>query len=144
MNLKLILTVMTTALLFGFSKSVAQNPLNEADKILGVFWSPKKDAKIEIYKRGKYFYGKSIWVMSPRKDNKNPNVKLQKREILGIELLANFIYNDGEYSGGTIYDPESGKTYNCKMSLNGNSLKVRGYVGISLFGRTETFTRTAG
>lgn len=134
---------MITALTLAFSKAVAQSAPNQADKILGVFWSPKKDAKIEIYKRGAYFYGKSIWVASPRKDTKNPNFKLQKREILGIELLANFSYNSGEYSGGTIYDPESGKSYNCKMSLNDNILKVRGYIGISLFGRTETFTRIA-
>ncbi|MBC7410032.1 MAG: DUF2147 domain-containing protein [Arcicella sp.] len=120
---------------------MAQTKPIEADKILGVFWSPKKDAKIEIYKKATLYYGKSIWVASQRKDTENPNVVLQKREILGIELLINFKFNDGEYTNGRIYDPESGKTYDCKMSLNGNKLKVRGYIGISLFGRTEIFER---
>ena len=121
--------------------SFAQSKSTEADKIIGVFWSPKKDAKIEIYKKGKTYFGKSIWVAVPRKDIENPNVSLRKREILGIEILSNFSYKNDEYSNGFIYDPESGKTYNCKMSLNGDKLKVRGYIGISLLGRTEIFER---
>jgi uncharacterized protein (DUF2147 family) len=56
-------------------------------------------------------------------------------------LLHGFTFKDGSYMDGTIYDPQSGKTYDCKISLNGNNLKVRGYVGISLFGRTEFFER---
>ncbi|MEO8772649.1 MAG: DUF2147 domain-containing protein, partial [Ferruginibacter sp.] len=65
----------------------------------------------------------------------------RKRDVLGIELLTNFSYNDGTYTDGKIYDPESGKTYDCKMSLAGVNLTVRGYVGFSLFGRTEIFER---
>jgi uncharacterized protein (DUF2147 family) len=141
MNLKLILMALTTALFLQLTVAAVKSKAIEADKILGVFWSPKKDAKIEIYKKGSFYYGKSIWVASPRKDTENPNVVLQKREVLGIELLTNFKYNDGEYSNGRIYDPESGKTYNCKMNLLGNKLKVRGFIGISLFGRTEIFER---
>lgn len=128
-------------LILQITNVVAQSKTNEADKILGVFWSPKKDAKIEIYKKGTLYFGKSIWVALPRKDSENPNEALQKREILGIELLTNFKFNNGEYASGRIYDPESGKTYDCKMNLNGNKLKVRGFIGISLFGRTEIFER---
>lgn len=141
MNLKLALMALTTALFLQLTFAAIQSKANEADKILGVFWSPKKDAKIEIYKKGNRYYGKSIWIASPRKDTENPNVVLQKREILGIELLTNFKFNDGEYTNGKIYDPENGKTYDCKMTLIGNQLKVRGYIGISLFGRTEFFER---
>lgn len=121
--------------------SAAQSKSTEADKIIGIFWSPKKDAKIEIYKKGHTYFGKSIWVAVPRKDIENPNASLRKREILGLEILSNFTYKNDEYSNGFIYDPESGKTYNCKMSLNGDKLKVRGYIGISLLGRTEIFER---
>ena len=113
----------------------------KADNIAGIYWSPKKDAKIEIYKKAGKYYGKSIWVASPKKDASNPDKNLQSRELLGIELLTGFSYKDGSYADGTVYDPESGKTYDCKMSLNGNNLKVRGYIGISLFGRTENFER---
>jgi len=49
---------------------------------------------------------------------------------------------DGEWSGGTIYDPNNGKTYSCKLKLTGpDTLKVRGYIGISLIGRSETWKR---
>jgi uncharacterized protein (DUF2147 family) len=125
-------------LLFISLSSFGQTP---AEKIIGLYWSPKKDAKIEIYKKGEHYFGKSIWIASPRKDNNNPNETLRKREVLGIELLTDFSFNDGAYTDGKIYDPESGKTYDCKMSLNGNNLRVRGYIGISIFGRTENFER---
>lgn len=136
-----IIHVLLIAFILQLSHSFAQSKTIEADKIIGIFWSPKKDAKIEIYKKGDSYFGKSIWVATAKKDIENPNVSLRKRDILGIILLSNFAYKDGEYSNGLIYDPESGKTYNCKMSLIGEKLKVRGYIGISLFGRTEIFER---
>jgi uncharacterized protein (DUF2147 family) len=111
------------------------------NEIIGLYWSPEKDAKIEIYQKGNKYFGKSVWVATPRKDTKNPKESLKTRDILGIELLTGFSYNDGIYNGGEIYDPETGRTYSCKMSLEGNKLKVRGFIGISLLGRTEYFER---
>ena len=87
------------------------------------------------------YFGKSIWSSTKRKDLMNPNPALRERDVLGVELFTNFIFKDGTYEDGKIYDPESGKTYDCKMSFSGKNLKVRGYVGISLFGRTEIFER---
>ena len=124
------------ALTMLFTLSSAKPNAGVADKIIGLYWSPKKDAKIEIYKKGNMYFGKSIWSSTERKDLKNPNPSLRERDLLGTELFTNFIYKDGTYEDGKIYDPESGKTYNCKMSFNGKSLKVRGYhgekVGVSL------------
>ncbi|MEO7531495.1 MAG: DUF2147 domain-containing protein [Sediminibacterium sp.] len=111
------------------------------DKITGLYWSPKKDAKIEIYKKGTKYFGKSVWVAHPRQDTENPDKALQAREVQGIELLTDFTFSDDTYKGGKIYDPESGKTYSCKMAIDGDKLKVRGYIGISLLGRTEIFER---
>lgn len=133
-SLSIALTMLLT---ISFAKSNA----SDADKIIGVYWSPKKDAKIEIYKKGDIYFGKTIWSSSKRKDLKNPNTTLRERDLLGVELFTNFVYKDGSYEDGKIYDPESGKTYDCKMSFTGRNLKVRGYVGISLFGRTEIFER---
>ncbi|MDB5210427.1 MAG: peptide protein [Sediminibacterium sp.] len=124
-------------LLLSFSTAFAQ----DADKVTGLYWSPHKDAKIEVYKKGDKYFGKSVWVANPRKDTENPLKTLQSRDVLGIELLTDFSFDKDTYKGGKIYDPESGKTYDCKMTLAGNILKVRGYIGISLFGRTETFER---
>jgi uncharacterized protein (DUF2147 family) len=128
-------------LVFCFYPALSQTRVNTAYQITGLYWSPKKDAKIEIYKKEDKYFGRSVWVSNPRKDTKNPEFNLQAREVLGIELLRDFTYDNGGYKGGKIYDPESGKTYDCKMSLVGDDLKVRGYIGISLFGRTEIFER---
>ena len=123
------------------SAAVAQSTVNPADKIIGIYWSPKKDAKIEIFKKGDKYFGKSVWSSTRRKDLKNPDESLKKRDLLGVELLTNFTYGDNTYNNGKIYDPNSGKTYDCKISFNGINLKVRGYVGISLFGRTAILER---
>ena len=133
--------IFPTALILFLSHSFAQTKMISSNEITGIYWSPKKNAKIEIYAKGDYYFGKSIWVANPRKDTKNPKQSLRQRDVLGIELLTDFSFNNGVYSNGEIYDPESGKTYDCKMTLDGDRLKVRGYVGISLFGRTEIFER---
>ena len=139
-NLNFIAIIVSTFLM-SVSCISAQTKNPESEKVIGTYWSPKKDAKINIYKKGTSYYGKSVWVANPRKDNKNPNKSLQLREVLGIELLSGFSYEDGVYTDGTIYDPETGNTYKCKLTIEGNKLKLRGYIGISLFGRTEFFER---
>jgi uncharacterized protein (DUF2147 family) len=131
----------TIALLVFAAQVYSQTNLTAIDPISGIYWSPKKDAKIEIYQQGGKYFGKSIWIETPKKDVKNPNVSLRNRDLLGIDILSGFSFHNGSYSDGKIYDPESGKTYDCTMTLNGKELKARGYIGISLFGRTETFER---
>ncbi|MGI9271409.1 MAG: DUF2147 domain-containing protein [Woeseiaceae bacterium] len=81
----------------------------------------------------------------PRVDEFNPDPALRDRPLLGITILHGFAYKgDGVWKGGTIYDPNSGKTYKSTMTLvDGNTLKVRGYIGVSLFGRSDTWTRDA-
>ena len=133
----ILCSALTIFLTVAFAKA---NP-GTGDKIIGIYWSPNKDAKIEIYKKGDRYFGKSIWTATKRKDLNNPNPTLRDKDLLGAELFKNFSYKDGAYEDGEIYDPESGKTYDCKMTLSGKTLKVRGYIGISLFGRTEVFER---
>jgi len=81
----------------------------------------------------------------PKTDVKNPDPALRDRRLIGLEIFSGFSYDgDGAWSGGFIYDPNSGKTYRCKLKLTShNTLKARGYIGISLIGRTETWTRQA-
>jgi len=121
----------------------------KADALLGSWANPSGQDHILIYKRGDKFFGKLDWIKfpndeqgKPKTDKNNPDPALRSRPALGLELLKDFTYDgDNVYSGGTVYDPKNGKTYSCKMTLEGNSLKIRGYVGISLFGRSEIFTR---
>jgi uncharacterized protein (DUF2147 family) len=135
-QVSIVLTLLTL-----FSQAFVVTKNLSPNEIIGIYWSPKKDAKIEIYLKGQQYFGKFIWLATPKKDTENPVKELQSRDVLGLELLTKFSYNDGTYSGGEIYDPKTGKTYSCKMNLEGNRLKVRGYIGISLFGRTEYFER---
>jgi uncharacterized protein (DUF2147 family) len=79
----------------------------------------------------------------PDRDEKNPDPALRNRPLTGLELFAGFSYDgDGRWSGGTIYDPNSGKTYRCIITwVDSGTLKVRGYIGVPMLGRTETWTR---
>lgn len=137
---------MLMILLFSTGKMFAQ----DADKILGVWLNAEKDAKIEIYKTGDKYYGKIIWgknIYEPdgktaRTDIKNPDPKLRSRSLVNLVILRNFSYDDGEWDGGKIYDPKSGKTYSCIMKLKGSNLEIKGYVGITLLGRTTIWTRS--
>ena len=78
-----------------------------------------------------------------RLDLENPNEELRSRELRGLAILSGFHYEgDGRWAGGRVYDPNSGNTYKGTITLvDNNTLKLRGFVGISLFGRTETWTR---
>ena len=145
MSRKISVVVLLLSILT-ITKSVAQ----QADAIVGRWINPSGEGQIQIYKKGSLYFGKLAWIKTPndettgkpKTDIKNPNPSLQSRPILGLELLKDFTFDgDDTYENGTIYDPKSGKTYSCKMTLNGSKLKIRGYIGISLLGRTEVWSR---
>lgn len=119
------------------------------DDILGFWLSENKDGIVEVKKVDGDYKGYLVWinVIADGKekdvfDIKNPDKKLQSRSLWGLRLFQGFEF-DGQWTGGKIYDPDSGNTYKCKMSLEENKtvLKLRGYVGITLFGRTSLWTR---
>ena len=126
-----------------FTASVfAQNAIE------GMWFNEEKSAKIQIYKaKDNKYYGKIVWLKEPLRDGKpktdleNPDPRKRTQPIIGLTILRGFVKDDEEYEGGTIYDPKNGKTYSCKIKHRGNTLDVRGYVGISLIGRTTTWTR---
>ena len=61
---------------------------------------------------------------------------------MGLKMLHGFSFKTDEWTDGKIYDPESGKTYSAYMKLeNKDKINLRGYIGISLFGRTSEWTR---
>ena len=80
---------------------------------------------------------------APRYDELNPDPALRARPLLGLTIMSGFRYDaDGRWVDGRIYDPNSGNTYKGTIQqVDANTLKLRGYVGISLFGRTETWIR---
>jgi len=124
----------------------------DADRIIGVWLSQDKDGKIEIYKTASYTYcGKMVWTKrgfyeadgkTLRTDIHHPNPAQRTRPLKNLVLLSDFVYRDGHWEDGTIYDPRSGKTYKCHMKLEEGNLHIRGYIGISLIGKTTRWTRS--
>ncbi len=124
---------------------------SEGDAILGIWLTPEKDGRFEIYRTedNKYF-GKIIGGDGPEQfDTKNPDPALRARSLIGVNFLSDFTYDadKAQWVDGTIYDPNNGRTYDCKMWLDekdASRLNARGFLGISAFGRTEVFTRVEG
>lgn len=142
MNLLLRLT----GLLFLFASTLAW-----ADKtdIEGRWLTQKGDGWIRIQIVGDSLEGSVAGSPDPKQreerkfDDRNPDTNLRTRRLEGLTIMTGFEYEgDGHWSGGTVYDPNSGKTYKCTVKqLDANTLKIRGFIGISLFGRSETWTR---
>jgi uncharacterized protein (DUF2147 family) len=78
----------------------------------------------------------------PALDEKNPDPALRGRPLFGLEILHSLRPSRENVWKGRIYDPNSGKTYKCVLTVvDTDTLKLRGYIGISLFGRTQVWTR---
>ena len=126
-------------------------PQDDPEAVVGTWLNGTKKGEIQIYQKGGTYFGKLVKLTEPndpktgkpKTDVKNADPARRSRPLLNLPLMYNFKYDGGHlWSDGKIYDPESGKEYNCKMTLVGpNTLEVRGYLGISLLGRTQTWTR---
>jgi uncharacterized protein (DUF2147 family) len=146
--------LITTALLV-ISMALANTSTAQVkpDQILGYYLTYDDEtgaekSQVQIYKdpNGKY-YGKIVWLKEPNKngkpkvDDKNPDVKLQSRPVMGLEMLKGFSFDksDDEWNGGTIYNPSSGKTYNCYINFeSATKVKIRGFIGASWMGLGKT------
>jgi uncharacterized protein (DUF2147 family) len=122
---------------------------NPADAILGEWYTDGDESVVEIYKCEDAYCGKIVWLKEPltekgeeKTDQNNPDESMQDRPIIGLNIVEGFRFDDdNEWKDGTIYDPNKGKTYSCKAELKGDKLKIRGYIGISAFGRTTIWKR---
>lgn len=150
-NYKSLLFLLMGVLSLSFFQSNAQSI--KADDIVGVWLNEDKDAHVEIYNQGGKYFGKIIWLLHPNEDNattpnlddKNLDASLRSRPVMGLQLLTDFVFDgDDEWEDGKIYDPKSGKTYSCYIEFdddNKGELKVRGFIGVSLIGKTTYWTR---
>ena len=123
---------------------------SKADDILGYWLTEEGKGLVEIYIKKGTYCGKLIWLKEPndengqpKRDTKNPDPKLRNREVIGTEIMYGFKFDGtNKWEGGNIYDPESGNTYDGYLKLrNQNYIDLRGYVGISLIGRTSHWVR---
>ena len=152
MKKTLIIFGMAVALLLA-SRVHSQNP----DAIVGIWWNQEKEAQIEIYPCDGKYCGRIIWLKEPnylandpkgmagkpKVDRENPDPSKRERPILGMNLVWGFSFSGRNlWENGFIYDPREGKTYKCKMTLETpDHLKVRGFIGISLIGKTNDWSR---
>ena len=120
-----------------------------AQDVVGKWKLEYGTAIVEVYKSGDAYNGKIVWLEKPTEadgspaiDDLNPDPKLRTRQVLGLNMLNGLKKNGNEYTGGTIYDPGNGKTYNCSMKVEGDVLKVRGSLDKrGLLGRTMDWFR---
>jgi len=126
------------------------------NNILGTWKTDGGDSQLEFFQCGDKICGKIVWLKKPnyidrkdgpvgttKVDRKNPVPTLRNRPILGLQVMKGLTATgNNRWEKGICYDPETGKSYKCKMQLAGpNRLNLRGYIGISLIGRNFALTR---
>ena len=120
-----------------------------AQDVVGKWKLEDGTAIVEVYKSGDAYNGKIVWLEKPTEadgspaiDDLNPDPQLRTRQVLGLNMLSGLKKVGDEYTGGKIYDPGNGKTYNCSMQVEGDVLKVRGSLDAKgLIGRTMDWFR---
>jgi uncharacterized protein (DUF2147 family) len=126
---------------------ISDNP----DAIVGVWKTGEGNAMVRIYKNGEKYQGKVVWLKEPvdpetgkpKQDKNHPEEATRTRPVLGMINIWGFSYKDKNlWDDGNIYDPKNGSTYSCTIKMiNPNTLEVRGYIGVSIIGRTDNWTR---
>lgn len=138
--------LLLTLLIATFSAQAAPNP----DAVLGVWKNGEGTGMIQIFKKGDKYFGRLVWLKvpnnpdgTPRTDVNNPDEAKRKTPLKGLENMRDFVSTgDGKWENGKIYDPKNGSDYSCEMTLvDANTLEVRGFIGLSLFGRTDVWKR---
>lgn len=119
---------------------------------VGLWWAEGGGAQVEIAPCGDALCGRVVWLRSPfdehgcdLTDRANPDRALRGRSLIGLEILDGLVPDAreaGTWRDGHVYDPTSGTTYRCTLRLDGDDrVRVRGYYGIELLGRTTTWIR---
>jgi uncharacterized protein (DUF2147 family) len=118
--------------------------------VTGMWLDESKRGGIVIEPCGDKLCGRLMWMLhplddkgQPKFDSKNPDPKLRSRSLCGLPLMGGFV-KDGpnEWDDGWIYNSEDGNTYDSKFQLlPDGTLKLRGFLGISLLGQSQIWTR---
>lgn len=121
-----------------------------ADDVVGIWLNTTGKGKVQVYRENGKYFGKIVWLREPlnekglpKRDALNPKDALKTQPLVGLVVLREFIFQENEWTDGKIYDPENGKEYKCYLRMkDANTLLLRGYIGISLIGRTEVWSRS--
>jgi uncharacterized protein (DUF2147 family) len=132
----------------GLPLVAAGSPSDEPAQILGNWLTEPRDGIIQISVAADGSYqGRIVGGNDPQRlDPHNPDATRRSQLLLGQAILQGMKYDgDGKWSGGTIYDPDSGRTYKCHLQrLDQQRLQVRGFIGFALLGRSQVWTRYLG
>ena len=140
-----------------FSLSFVMKSSAQKDQLEKLWYTTENSSKIQMYKGtdGK-FYGKIVWLKEPndkdtgkpKLDKENPDEKLRSVPVMNMVIMTGFRKNpdnQNEYIDGKIYDPKKGKTYCGKVTYNGKTIDMRGYLcSLTFLGRNETWTLVEG
>ncbi len=147
----LVLLLLNLSLAIANEGLTNKKEVNDGSEAIGVWQGDNNMERFEIYKKGDSYYGKIVWTSYENIKNiegrglldlNNPNPEQRNKSIIGLEILLDFKYKgNGIYTSGRVYDPGSGNTYRCKIMVDGDVAKVRGFILIPAIGRTETAFR---
>ncbi len=109
----------------------------------------RESGRVEIWAQDGRLYGRVSFILDPAKRHAvcvKCTDDRRDRPVLGMQIIRGMRPDGAHWDGGEILDPETGQTYRCSMRLSdgGRKLVVRGYVGLSLFGRSQTWIREDG
>lgn len=108
--------------------------------------SGKAKSIVEIYEEEGKIFGKVVAILNPERQDArcdNCSGEDEGKPVIGMTIIRGLEKDGDEYNSGKILDPESGKLYKCYIELEeDDKLKVRGYVGFALIGRTQYWLRS--
>lgn len=145
-------TWITAVIAFSLAAQLAYGQSSEADRIIGEWIPGHGNARVKITKENDVFTGTIVWLREPvdqksgepRKNINSRDPEMRDKPLMGLKIVDGFQFTDKRvWESGTVYDPESGRTYCGKITLlNDNELRLRGSIcGLSLLGRNDTWTR---
>ncbi|KHJ37030.1 hypothetical protein PBAC_28070 [Pedobacter glucosidilyticus] len=148
---KFLFVIIAAMIVFLGNSATAASIVNNPDAVVGVWKTGDGNAIVRIYKNGETYQGKIVWLKEPndpdtgkpKLDKNNPTETSKNRPVVGLVNIWGFKFIEKNlWDEGNIYDPKSGNTYSCTIKmLNANTLEVRGYIGVSLIGRTDVWTK---
>lgn len=139
---KILITILSIFFITtGFSQTIfgAWNSFDEETNRL--------ESVIEVYEKNDQVFAKIIKITNSENQGAtciNCSGERKNTPILGMNILTGLKKDGDEWSGGKILDPKNGKEYKCYIQLlDENTLKIRGYIGFSMFGRTAIWKKAS-
>lgn len=134
-------------LLLIFNNTNAQK--RNASDIIGSWVTEENKSIVKIFEKDNKYYGKIIWLKEPnddqgneKTDKENPIEKLRSRKLIDMVIMFDFEFDGEKWDNGKVYDPKNGNTYSGTLRMRTDDIiDLRGYIGISLIGRTSSWIR---